>query len=564
MQNSWLKRMLGGVGMLVLLLPLSFSLSADQAVVEQNQAQLLLERYQRQQQHITKIQNNKEDLSSLEQAALDHRLFERHLSAFETLNQLSKHLIGQSQQDNKESSTMAEIDRIIKQNNQDLTNALKKLQRDFNSDYAQQEEYSTGALRLYIEHLTIQDTIYSAMTKQVLNQLALGFDTGQAKEYLLDQLYNRAEYFSGMVDLVAKKRQELNKLIGLIADNQALKDKLSVVTEQLAVAGESFNLTIDLLTQLGFDADFYRQTLLKLGGQITTDVLDVSILSGLAKRAINRTSNYLTEHAGEWIFTLLLLTVIYYIFRTLSRLTRKVLSKSLDSTSLNLSSLMRNMIISSASRLVMILGIFIALSQIGISLAPVLAGLGVVGFIIGFALQDTLSNFAAGMMILIYRPYDVGDMVEVAGGVLGKVKSMNLVSTTILTIDNQTLVIPNSKIWGDVIKNVTAQKLRRVDLIFGIGYADDITKTEAVLAEILLAHPQVLKQPEPMVKLHTLNESSVDFVVRPWVKTDDYWDVYWDLTRQVKMRFDQEGISIPFPQRDVHIYPAAPNADEKS
>jgi small conductance mechanosensitive channel len=114
--------------------------------------------------------------------------------------------------------------------------------------------------------------------------------------------------------------------------------------------------------------------------------------------------------------------------------------------------------------------------------------------------------------------------------------------------------VPNSKIWGDVIRNVTDQKQRRVDMVFGIGYSDDIPKAEEVLMSILKAHDKVLPEPEPNVKLHTLNESSVDFIVRPWVKTIDYWDVYWDVTREVKQRFDAENISIPFPQRDVHVY----------
>ena len=131
---------------------------------------------------------------------------------------------------------------------------------------------------------------------------------------------------------------------------------------------------------------------------------------------------------------------------------------------------------------------------------------------------------------------------------------MSLVSTTIATFDNQTLVVPNSKIWGDVIKNVTAQKVRRVDLEFGIGYSDDIEHAERVLEDILDNNEMVLKKPEPMIKLHALADSSVNFAVRPWVKTDDYWDVYWDITREVKMRFDREGISIPFPQRDVHMF----------
>jgi small conductance mechanosensitive channel len=201
----------------------------------------------------------------------------------------------------------------------------------------------------------------------------------------------------------------------------------------------------------------------------------------------------------------------------------------------------------------MALGVLMALSQIGISLAPMLAGLGVAGFIIGFALQDTLGNFASGAMILIYRPFDVGDLVEVTGA-SGLVKRMNLVSTTIVTLDNQTLVIPNSKIWGDVIKNVTAQKERRVDLEFGIAYDDDIELAERILTEIVAAHEDILEYPEVMIKLHTLGDSSVNFIVRPWTKTENYWNVYWDLTREVKLRFDREGISIPFPQRDVHVY----------
>jgi small conductance mechanosensitive channel len=211
------------------------------------------------------------------------------------------------------------------------------------------------------------------------------------------------------------------------------------------------------------------------------------------------------------------------------------------------------MIISTAANLVLLLGLLFGLAQLGISVGPLLAGLGIAGFIVGFALQDTLGNFASGMLILLYRPYDVGDMIE-AGGAFGKVSHMSLVNTTILTVDNQTLVLPNSKIWGDVIKNVTAQRERRIDLVFGIGYSDDIPKAEKVLNEIVESHGKILKDPEPVVRLHTLGESSVDFVVRPWVKTDDYWDVYWDITRAVKMRFDEEEISIPFPQRDVHIF----------
>jgi small conductance mechanosensitive channel len=186
-----------------------------------------------------------------------------------------------------------------------------------------------------------------------------------------------------------------------------------------------------------------------------------------------------------------------------------------------------------------------------------LAGLGIAGFIVGFALQDTLGNFASGAMILIYRPFDVDDYVEITGA-SGLVKRMNLVSTTITTFDNQTLVVPNSKIWGDVIKNVTQQKVRRVDLEFGIGYEDDIPKAERILAEAAAEHELVLDSPETNVRVHSLGDSSVNLILRPWVKTEDYWTVYWDLTREVKLRFDREGVTIPFPQRDVHLYRPGP------
>jgi len=231
--------------------------------------------------------------------------------------------------------------------------------------------------------------------------------------------------------------------------------------------------------------------------------------------------------------------------------------RGLSSATIPMSRLLERMIISTVSNVVLIIGVLIALSQLGISLGPLLAGLGIAGFVIGFALQDTLSNFASGMMILFYKPFDVGDFVE-AGGIMGKVNHMTLVNTTILTIDNQTVVVPNNMIWQGIIKNVTGQRIRRVDLLFGVSYSDDIAKVEKVLHDIIAANDKIMDDPEPQIHLHELADSSVNFVVRPWVKTDDYWDVYWELMRTVKIRFDEEGISIPFPQRDVHHYTEIP------
>ena len=217
------------------------------------------------------------------------------------------------------------------------------------------------------------------------------------------------------------------------------------------------------------------------------------------------------------------------------------------------SKLLEDFLVKAVRWVILGLGFIWALTALEISIGPLFAVIGAAGFIIAFALQDSLGNFASGLMILGFKPYDVGDIVD-AGGASGKVTSMNLVSTTIKTFDNRQMIVPNNKIWHDVIINVTADKVRRVDLEFGIGYGDDVDFTQTVLHDIVKNHPKVLADPAPTIKLHSLGDSSVNFICRPWVNTVDYWDVYWDITNTVKKRFDSEGISIPFPQRDVHVF----------
>lgn len=215
--------------------------------------------------------------------------------------------------------------------------------------------------------------------------------------------------------------------------------------------------------------------------------------------------------------------------------------------------LLRKFVVHSVRRVTLIIGLIFGLAALEINIGPLLALIGAAGFVVAFALQSTLSNFASGIMIMLYKPFDVDDFVDVAG-VMGVVRSMNLVTTTITTADNQIMVVPNNSIWGNIIINITGSEQRRVDLVFGIGYGDDIDHAHQVLVDIVGEHPLVLKDPEPVIQVHELAESSVNFICRPWAKTTDYWKVYWDLTRMVKERFDAEGISIPFPQRDVHFF----------
>ena len=216
------------------------------------------------------------------------------------------------------------------------------------------------------------------------------------------------------------------------------------------------------------------------------------------------------------------------------------------------SSLLGPVLAGIVEKLTLMVGVVVAASAVGVDTGPLLAMIGATGLVIGLALQGTLSNFASGILILLTRPFDVGDVVD-AGGVFGKVEAMNLVSTTILTFDNQLMLVPNNQIWNSVITNVTGKDTRRVDLTFGIAYTTEIAKATEILEELLSTHPKTLDDPEPVVRVHELADSSVKLIARPWVRTADYWDVYWDLMRQVKERFDEQGVTIPFPQRDLHI-----------
>jgi len=397
------------------------------------------------------------------------------------------------------------------------------------------------------------DTVYEICMTHMNKMEKLGIDNSETLELLSGSLMERADELSGRMELAQQRITDLKARHKETPDDANIPVLLIASQKDLDNNINSMRVVLDLMDILKLPTDTYRAELVTVTSDIAAGLLDTGVAVSLMSRAVNRAKEWLKADGLRLGIKLLLIMIILAVFHLVARLARKALKRSLSSSKVNISRLLSRMVISTVSNLIMLFGVLVALSQLGISLAPLLAGLGVAGFIVGFALQDSLSNFASGLMILFYRPYDVGDMVDI-GGVFGKVHKMSLVSTTILTIDNQKLVVPNKKIWGDVIKNVTAQDVRRVDLVFGISYSDEIPKAEAVLEDILKQHDKVLDDPEPVVRLHNLGDSSVDFVVRPWVRKEDYWDVYWDVTRAVKMRFDEEGIAIPFPQRDVHIY----------
>jgi small conductance mechanosensitive channel len=310
----------------------------------------------------------------------------------------------------------------------------------------------------------------------------------------------------------------VKRVTGLMAERTALIDRFNVVLAELKAKG-------------GDTSEF--ETYINAVSGITVDVTDASAtwttISGW----------FMSPEGGvRWAMNVVQFVVIIIAFYVLSIVAGKAARKA-ASRAKRFSSLLRDFLVLSARRLVLFLGFFVGLSALEVNIGPVLAVVGAAGFVIA-------------ILMLIYRPFDVDDMINVAG-VLGKVESMNLLSTQLRTPDNQLIIVPNNSVWGDVITNVTGITERRVDMVFGIGYGDDM--------DIVNTHERVLKEPEAVVKLHELADSSVNFVCRPWVKPDDYWDVYWDITREVKRRFDLEGVSIPFPQRDVHLYQETPSAN---
>ncbi|MEJ2003570.1 MAG: mechanosensitive ion channel [Cyclobacteriaceae bacterium] len=201
----------------------------------------------------------------------------------------------------------------------------------------------------------------------------------------------------------------------------------------------------------------------------------------------------------------------------------------------------------------LVLLIITALSMLGVEMTSFVAIIGAAGLAVGLALQGTLQNFAGGVIILLLRPFKVGDYI-VGAGEGGTVKEIQIFNTILNTPDNVRVTVPNGKLSNDNIKNYSAEATRRVDMVFGIGYSDDIKKAQNLLKEILTNDERVLKDPAPMVVVGELADSSVNFNVRPWVKGSDYWDVYFDIHQKVKEEFDANGISIPFPQRDVHLF----------
>ncbi|HCH32848.1 MAG TPA: mechanosensitive ion channel protein MscS [Oceanospirillaceae bacterium] len=242
---------------------------------------------------------------------------------------------------------------------------------------------------------------------------------------------------------------------------------------------------------------------------------------------------------------------IFYIGRWLALLMAYVVGRSLKAraTDATLSAF-----VSATIRVVLtFVALLIALDSLGVDTTALLTIFAAAGLALGLALKDTLSNFAAGVMLIIARPFTVGDFIE-AAGVAGVVEKIGYFSSQMKTGDNREIIVPNNQIYGGVIVNASAKPTRRIDLIIGVGYGDDLPKAEHILLQCIAADQRILAEPDATVAVAELADSSVNFIVRPWVKATDYWAVRWHLTKQIKLAFDENDISMPYPQQDIHLH----------
>jgi len=357
---------------------------------------------------------------------------------------------------------------------------------------------------------SIIDQLLKALLENTDRMKIVDLDASKYLDYLKKELQDLAVNTSTRLALNTDKIKNLKRGIEKAGEKQSLDlvGELNSLEERKAGLVASLRSTIKLMKRLELETSEFSLQLIQNAGQIDETLLDKKVVVSLIEQWVEDAKQWLIENGPSFLVTVFTVILILFVFKLLAMLSEHLVRKVIASSLTNISELLREFFENMVSKLVMLIGILVALAHLGVQIGPLLAGLGVVGFIVGFALQDTLSNFASGVMILIYKPFDTGDIIEAAGQ-KGTVSQMSLVSTTIFSFDNQILIIPNNKIWANIIRNVTSQENRRVDFEFYVNKDADIDQVEGILNEIIRVFLLIVRLVSVLAEESTLHQSAV-------------------------------------------------------
>ncbi len=408
------------------------------------------------------------------------------------------------------------------------------------------------------------DSLLDGLAETLAAGDAMELDTAAVWENFDRNINNRAENLIGRLQIAVNARENLKKKLERSQDAGSPEAEIALDRAQVKMADErvdglasSLKHTVDLLGTRGFETTPYRQFIIRTTGEISERVLDPRILLGLTKDFLKDAGRWLKNRGPTILVKLLIIIASVVVFRIVFRLVwwamRLVGLVKLTRLMVQLGNSLLNPIAT-------LVGLFMGFWLIGANPTTLLTGAGVAGVIIGFALQDSLSNLAAGFFILATRPFDVDDVIR-TGDVVGTVKAMWIANTTVVTFDGRRLLIPNRKIWSDNIENRSVEPLRRVDIMVRVGFDEDIDRTIAILHDLVRGEGRVLDSPAPAIFVSEWADSWVDIAVRPWTVNADWWPLLTDLPRLAVLRFAAEGIEIPYPRRELRGMPDGPQQD---
>lgn len=416
-----------------------------------------------------------------------------------------------------------------------------------------QQGVESDIARAFIEDLTLIRLDYlELLVEQAQIRRAAGIDHGAQLIQARRQVVLALEPLTGQIRLDAMSLDGLRSRLSGDPHDENLRKAIALVQDKQYRSLDALQRVIDTAGSLNIDTAEQQALLLRERGQLGVELLQREVFASLWRDAFKQARDSIVRNGPNVLFRTLLFLLFLALAWVAARITRWALHALLQGQRISLGALRRDVLVSVSGAMVFVIGALIALALTGVSLGPLFAGIGVAGILVGLAVQDSLRNLAAGAMILVYRPYDVDDYVKTSSAE-GLVKRMNLLATTIATFDNQSLIVPNGRIWGDTIINYSVNRVRRVDTEVGVAYSADPERVVSVLMELICELDYVLAKPEPAVHIVGMQESSVSVVVKPWVRTEDYWRARFDLPLQIKKQLDANGIEIPFPQRVVTI-----------